>query len=279
MFTVPRVFLTLVFFLFGFQIISAAGAFGGNPLLIDRNSGCRVANLDRKRFSADLDSKRQLAICQGIEEVLGRLNNGKWSAQLNADLSEIWATFAQKDVFFAKMPAGTPPEMLAMTESFPPGKSLYVFSACIFLKTDVEDKKWFYHVFLHELRHVYDFRQLSDKGVNLPNVELERRAFWLLSVVDEETPEAIRYSKVPQLWKDKWKELEPNLREFKRDEAIANFLKKAKFYKDLPQKTNDNPTVAIESNYDDEFGAPPKLRRRVPKNPPKDANASELPEP
>jgi hypothetical protein len=271
--------VALILLLFGFQTAGAADKIFSNPLLKNQNSGCTAGNLNQSRFSANLKASERILLCQSVASVAKRLNQGKWSAELGGELTEIWRNFAQEDVFFAEMPAGKSSDILALTESFPPGRSRSRFSAVIYLKNDVADKKWFYHVFLHELRHVYDFDDLFARGYDLPTVELERRAFHLMSLMDEETPDAIRFSKVPQLWKDKWKELPRNIRDYKRDEAISNFLKKAEFYRDLPPQIAVWTGVAIKPDYDDEFGAPPKLRRRVPKASPTDSAATEASRP
>lgn len=275
MFNQPQFVFALIFFLFGFQTNIAAEKVFSNPLIHIQTLGCNENNLDSNRFSAAMDVKKQVVLCQSVAQVAERLNQGKWSGQLDVELAEIWQTFSTQDVFFAELPDGTDSGVLALTESFPPGKMRNVFSASIRLKNGIEDKKWFYHVLLHELRHVFDFNELFIADTDLPTVELERRAFCLMSLLDEQTPEAIRFSKVPQLWKDQWKQLPPNIRQYKRNEAIAKFLKKSDFYKNLPPPKTNQPTALIKPNYNDEFGAPPKLRRRVPKNSLNDSASTE----
>ncbi len=207
-----------------------------NPILVDKSEPCHSNNIDKNRFSLEVSEARQVSICQAIGEIEVRLNSYQWSPNLKSELIEIWKTFNQQEVFFAELPLNAAPEILAVAHSFPPGKTRNKFSCVIYLRRDVELRRFFYHAFFHELRHVYDFYAIWDTDSDISQFEVERRAFRLLSLIDEETPKKNRFSKTPALWRDEWKTLNAASREIMRERAILKFLKHSMHYNNLTAK-------------------------------------------
>lgn len=270
----PKTFLKLIIIITAFFSIEAAGQKTfGNPVKLDQKAECISPNIDMHRFSDDFGEDRKTGLCQALDEIARRLNDGHWSAPLEGELEDIWRVFSNRNIFFAPMPPGRSPKILAMVESFPVGSKVNEFSAALHVKEGIEDRKWFYHVILHELRHVYDFYEMWTRDLMIPDYEIERRAFRLMSAVDEETPEEERFSKVPSLWKDKWKKFDRARLEFARDEAIAGFLKKSLFYKNLDPLSTDRSREIVQADSGEKeiLGGddlsdlkPPKLVRRDP---------------
>lgn len=243
------------------QTASAEGF--SNPLIVDKTGQCKKDNIDPAKFAFEIDESRKIDICTGVAGIVERLNADQWSDELRIELTEIWKTFATKEVYFSPMPPNMDSSIFAIAHSFPPGRPRDVFSATIYLKNGVENKNFFYHVVFHELRHVFDFNDLWVNGTDVPLFELERRAFRLMSLIDEETPKEKRSSKTPSLWQDDWKDLDKNSRENKRSQAISKLMKKSTHYKNLPEKetTLAKAPSFVEPN-DLEVQSPPKLIRR-----------------
>lgn len=233
-----------------------------NPLEIDQMKGCQAENLVKERFSQEIDPERRIRICEAVNSVVERLNQGKWSDQLESELLEVWEIFCREHVFFASLGKDKPGNMLGLAQAFPDSKSGFIFEASISIKDGVEKKKWFYQVLLHEARHVDDFYCLWKEGKMLPSSELERRAFRMMSMFDQETPKDLRYSKLPQLWKDKWSNLAPDQMEFNRDAAIANFLRKSSYYRNITQNEPFVQPPSKNQTYAEISLDPPKLVRR-----------------
>lgn len=234
-----------------------------NPLLINSNLTCVTTNIDSKRFSPDLDKSRIVEICDGVQDIVARLNTNLWSKDLKLELEKIWKSYTERDVFFSPMPPNIDSSIFAVAHSFPPGKRRDVFSATIYLKNGVENKEFFYHVVFHELRHVHDFNEIWISGLDISTFELERRAFRLMSRVDEETPKERRFSKTPELWREDWAKLDHESREEKRTGEIAKFLSKSKHYKGLKDEEKVVVLVAAETtDLELEVQTPPKLVRR-----------------
>jgi hypothetical protein len=233
--------------------------------LIEKTGQCEALNLDASRFSHEIGESRKLNICNGIEEITHRLNNHEWSIELESELNEIWKSFTDQDIYFSPMPPNADSTIFAIAHSFPPGKRRDVFNSTIYLKNGVENKNFFYHVVLHELRHVFDFQTIFVSGTDITLFELERRAFRLMSRMDEETPNNKRFSKTPELWRDEWKNLDKAEIEVIRSNAILKFLKSSTHYKNLPKKeiTIAKTPIAAEPNpLDLDVQSPPKLVRR-----------------
>lgn len=243
-FKLQTCFSLILLILIGIESVRAEEKKLINPLLIDQNKGCQSENLNQLRFSMELETSRKIKICQSVVQVLSRINQGVWSTNLKSELVEIWTIYSQNNVYFARMPVKESSDILAMTESFSTEKDNEQYFACIYLNKKVEEKKWFYQVFLHEIKHVFDFYYSWSKGKNISEIELERRAFRLMSQLDEETPKKIRHSKIPQLWKDKWKKLARPQIEFNREEAITNYLRKSSFYKNFLENDPNSEDVS-----------------------------------
>lgn len=235
-----------------------------NPLMIESRNGCSGTNIDDSRFTSKVGATRRVAICEAMNDVAERLRNGNWTRQLDEELTEVWRILRETKVVFDEMPADMPGGVVALARSFPDDVDGDSFVASVGLKSGIEEKKWFYHVVLHELRHVYDFHEIWRVGKNLPQFEIERRAFHMMSVFDQQTPRESRFSKVPQLWHDDWLKLPANELEFRRETAIAKFLKKSLFYRDLEPEpmSSRNETQAVGPMPDESEYVRPRLVRR-----------------
>ena len=178
------------------QRVEGAPSKFSNPLLIKPESNCTAGNIAPDRFSAEITSDQRIEICRAIDLVSQRLDSGTWSSAMEWELKEVWNVFQTRKVYFAEMPSDKPRQVLALAESFPHGQQGSEYDACIYLKKGVTGNKWFYHVLLHEMRHNLDFYEIWATGRDVPQVELERRAFHMMSMMDAETPPEIRFSKV-----------------------------------------------------------------------------------
>lgn len=258
--------LTIVWGLLCLQVSATENQSYENPVLISQERSCEIENIDAMRFENGFPDLRKVEVCIALNEIGKRLQETRWSPNLRNELIEIWWVFRSQRVLFSAMPEDKPRQMLALAEALPAAMSDGSFAAAVYLKKGVSRKDWFYHILLHELRHVYDFYVGWETGERLPPIEFERRAFHLMSQIDEETPKHMRHSKVPQLWKDKWKSLERSQLEYKREKAIEKYLSKTMFYRDLPTEIasvpTTNPSVANSQTNDDEEYVRPRLVRR-----------------
>lgn len=232
-----HIFLALAVFLFLFSSITAfanndadrLAANFANPLVKAPISGCADINLKADRFSESLTPTDRLHICESIANISNELNAGSLTQELRAELGGIWKTFTSEKVFFKALPKGSPSLLLAQAEPFPNGIGRK-FESVIYLNPDKLDKKEFLYVFLHEMRHVYDFEQTWRERGTINSIELERRAFLLMGAVMEEFPDHGGTDRLPRLWKKAWCKLSKPERIDLRNRAVDEFLNRSKTY-------------------------------------------------
>lgn len=225
---------------------TATAANFSNPTLRTANENCAADNLRAERFAAEVNSSERVKLCQAIGKITNRLNATAWSPALSDELENVWRTFSNQTVVLRLMPKGTSSRMLAMAEAFPSGDAGGNFEACVYLRPERSDDASFFQVLLHELRHVYDFHDTWKNKNVLSSLEVERRAFLLMSKLTEETPEKEKFSGVPKFWKESWRKRSPEEISAKRDAAISKYLRGNKYYRSLAQ---DQSKQALDFSY------------------------------
>lgn len=239
-----KLFLSL-FFLTIFSCSAMAANFT-NPTLKTANANCAADNLRSERFAAEVGASERVKLCQAIGKITNKLNATAWSLALSEELENVWRVFSNETVALRSMPKGTSSRMLAMAEAFPSGDAGKNFEACVYVRPEKSDDASFFQVLLHELRHVYDFHDTWKNKNVLSSLEVERRAFLLMSKLTQETPEKEKFSGVPKFWKESWKKRSPEEISAKREAAIEKYLRGNKFYRSLAQ---DQSKQALDFSY------------------------------
>ena len=209
-----------------------------NPVIKTANAGCAAANLRVERFASEINFDERLRLCEAIDKITYKLNATAWSPAVSAELQSIWQVFSTEAVTLRLMPKGTPSQMLAMAQPFPPGSTGSNFAAAVSVRLEKTGKNSFFPVMLHELRHVLDFYQTWKNKTSLDSLEIERRAYSLMGKLTQETPEKEKFSDVPKFWKDSWRKLSVTEISIKRNEAIEKYLHSKKLYRDMAQDPN-----------------------------------------
>ena len=204
-----------------------------NPILKSPGAGCAVDNLRAERFVADLSLDERLKLCRSIEKITGKLNETIWSPALADELRNIWQAFSTEPITLRPMPKDAPAQVLAMAEPFPAGTEGKGFAAAVYLRAEKSDDAAFFQILLHELRHVYDFRETWRNQTALESLEIERRAFLLMGKLTRETPEKEKFSGVPKFWKESWRGKSETEISAKRLKAVEKYLYGKKSYRDL----------------------------------------------
>lgn len=237
MFDFLKIFVFSICFTF-VSISSAQAAAFSNPTLKSPDGGCGAAdNLRADRFAADVNAGDRAELCRAIEKITNKLNSTAWSPSLAAELDGIWQTFSTEAVALRMMPRGTSPRVLAMAQPFPADANIGAnkFAAAVFLRPEKSDDQSFFQVLLHEMRHVFDFYKTWQSKTSLDSIEIERRAFLLMSKITEETPEREHFSGVPKFWKESWRDRSASEIAQKRESAINKYLRGNKIYRDLAE--------------------------------------------
>lgn len=209
-----------------------------NPITNTPGAGCSANNLRAERFSADVGANEREKICRAIDKIADKLNANIWSPALSAELQSIWRVFSTEPVSLRSMPAGTPSQMLAMAEPFPDRTNANIFTAAVYVRPEKTDDAAFFQIMLHELRHVYDFQQTWRDQTTLDSMEIERRAYLLVSKLAQETPEKENFSGISKLWKESWRNRSEAEISLKREKAIQKYLRGKKFYRDIANDPN-----------------------------------------
>ena len=218
-----------------------------NPLLkLPGGGGCAENNLRAERFAPDVASNDRIKLCQAIDGVAHKLNSTTWSPALAAELHGIWQTFANEAVALRLMPPGTPWQMLAMAEPFPPGSAGNRFSAAVAFRPEKSGDASFFQILLHELRHVLDFHETWKNRAALDSLEIERRAFLLMGKLTQETPEKEKFSGVPKFWKESWRKRSEAEIAVRRQQAVEKYLRGKKLYREL---ANDPKRRTLDYSY------------------------------
>jgi hypothetical protein len=234
----PKYSFRTSLFTFFYFLIAAAGisaADFSNPVLKAPNADCATNNLQAERFNADVSPGERLKICLALDKITGKLNRTAWSPALSNELKSIWQVFSNEAVILRSMPGGVSSQMHAMAEPFPSGAVGKNFEAAVYVRPDKSDAASFFQVLFHELRHVYDFHDTWKNKTVINSLELERRAFLLMSKITQETPEKENFSNLPKFWKDSWAKLPPQEIAARREAAVERYLQGNKFYRALSQ--------------------------------------------
>lgn len=269
-----KIYLSLLLFALSFGVFTETSAAASvdeynfpNPLIFEQADGCLSTNLRPDRFSPELRVETRLSICRAIDQTSVRLNGRDWSNRLKEELTGVWKLFCENKFVLGQLSPDKASDTIALTEIAAAGRAGGEFPVSIFIKKGITEKRWFYQTLIHELRHAFDYYQIRQTGENIPQIELERRALYLLSMLDQETPKNERYSKIKLLWREKWSKLEEGLLEYKRNEAIANFLKNSDFHLTMPAQLTEIPLGESFSDndtpMDDKDYRPPRLTRRA----------------
>ena len=253
-----------------------------NPVLKTSGDGCQTNNLRIERFNAEISADERLKVCQAIEKITIRLNSHNWSPALSSELRAIWQVFsAEAGVTLRLIPKGTTYRMLAMAEAFPAGTVGETFEASVYLRPEASSKNSFFQVLLHELRHVYDFHETWKNKGAIHSLEVERRAFLLMSRLTEETREGV--DGIPKFWKNSWQKLPEAEVSFKRREAVEKYLRGSKYYRQMAenQKTLALDFSRFKGAIKSDAAAPPSSSasadNRGPKDPTRLPNLPALP--
>lgn len=215
-----------------------------NPLHEMKESGCKEQNLLNKHLSGELSADERLKICRAIDKIVVKLNSKVWSPELAKELKNIWQVFSAENVVLLPMPRKISSRIMALAEPFPSGRVGSKFEATVYIRPEKSDGDSFFLVLLHELRHVYDFQRAWQTKLSLDSLEVERRAFLLMSRLTEES--GFSSSGVPNFWKDSWRSLPASEIAAKRVEAVDKYLRKNKFYRRLADSPNH---LALDFSY------------------------------
>ena len=231
-----RFFIFLVFFYF--SALTCFAAEFTNPVLRSPNGVCAPDNLLPERFASEVSGSERVKLCQAIDKITYKLNAENWSSQLSTELKNIWGVFSNETVILRPMPKETSSRVLAMAEAFPSGNAGAAFDACIYVRPEKSDNSSFFQVLLHELRHVLDFHETWKNKMTMNSMELERRAFLLMSKLTEETPEREKLTGVPKFWKESWRNMTAEEICRKREASIEKYLRSNAYYRNLAQNPN-----------------------------------------
>lgn len=235
-----KLFLSMLFaaLIYCPTAIHAENANFANPVVKDAKAGCVMENLRAERFASEILSDERVKLCAAIEKISGKLNSTEWSPELSAELKNIWQVFAGEAVTFRPMPQGASARVAAMAEPFPAGSAQEDFAACVYVRPEKSHNAVFFQLLLHELRHVFDFHEVWKNKDSINSLEVERRAYLLMSRLSEETPKNEKFSGIPKLWKESWRRHSSAEIAQKREKAVEKFLRKNKLYRTYVQEPN-----------------------------------------
>lgn len=232
----PKSFLRLFLFAaFCTAAVNISAAEFINPVLKATHNGCTSNNLQPARFTLEVNENERIKLCQAIDKITNKLNSTNWSPELSDELQNIWRVFSSQAVTLHSMPSGISTRVAAMAKPYPKGGSAAEFSAGVYVRPEKSGKVSFFQVFLHELRHVYDFHETWANKRAVNSLELERRAYVLTSKLTQETPEKESLSDIRNFWKESWQNLPAAEISFRRDTAIRKFLHGSKYYQHFEQ--------------------------------------------
>jgi len=204
-----------------------------NPVLKSSGAGCAADNLRAERFASEITFDKRVKLCQAINKITNKLNATAWSPALAAELQSIWQIFTTKPIILRSMPPGASSQGLAMAQPFPLERPDSNFAAAVYLRSAKSDDAAFFQIFLHELRHVFDFHETWRNKTALDSLEIERRAYLLMGKLTQETPEKENFSGVPKFWKESWRNRSEAEISAKRLKAVEKYLRGKKLYQNL----------------------------------------------
>ena len=181
-------------------------------------------------FAESQSRAQRLEFCEALQAVSAKLN-GNWSPELRAEINQVWQVFMSQNIKIRPMKEGVSGRIVAAAEAFTERNK--GFNASLYLRPEKFRDKSFFLVFMHELRHVYDYHALWISKSRIAEAELEKRGFRIMSKLYQETPNKDRFFRLPTFWDNDWKNLSANEIARKREDKIENWMRGNEFYKDL----------------------------------------------
>ncbi len=211
-----------------------------NPILMNEDHGCDAENLNPERFSSAIKPNQRVAFCEALEEVSAKLSDN-WSPGLRSEIREIWQVFLRENVKIRPMKEGVSPRVAAAAESFTENGPGGGFNASFYLRPERATDKSFFPVFMHELRHIFDFYTLWKSQTRITEAELEKRGFRIMGRIYQEITEKPQDLGIPSFWENSWKDLSSSEIDRRREEKIEDFMRRSSFYKDLLKSPENHP--------------------------------------
>lgn len=224
-----------------------------NPALVEFDSKCQIENINPTRFDQSFNIEQKVEVCEALQNILVQLNQN-WSPQLQDEINQMWQVFISQNIKIRPMKSGVSSSIVAAAEAFT--EKNVVFNASIYLRPEKFKQKSFFLVFIHELRHIYDFYQLWQNRGSISEAEFEKRGFRVMSKVYQETPKKEHFFRLQTFWEDNWKNLSTDKIESRREDKIESWMKKNSFYKNLlknPEKNQVSFSTGIsteKANFD-----------------------------
>lgn len=209
-----------------------------NPTTMDKSTGCSFGNLNIERFDNRISSAQRLQFCEALQSISQKLSSN-WSPELRNEINQMWQVLMTQNVKIRPMRSDLSGRVLAAAEAFTERSSS--FNASFYLRPEKFQDKSFFLVFMHELRHVYDFYALWETKSNITEAELEKRGFRVMSKLYQEMPNKDRFFRLPTFWDNDWKNLNPAEIARRREEKIENWMRGNEFYKDLMKNPEQHP--------------------------------------
>ncbi len=247
MFIIKSLFLgfssIIVFFIpsiafFGQQTQYSESTFTGNtvisqnPVLLAAKKNCRTENLNTTRFDKQISTNQMMLFCEILQDFSVKIS-GNWSPVLKSEIQQIWQVFIHENIKIRPMGKDVSPNIRAMAEAFSESTVGKKFNANLYLRLEQAGDKWFFLIFIHELRHIFDLYMMWKNKTGMTEAELEKRAFRIVGKIIEESPDDNTFSRLPTFWKDNWKHLSPKEINQKREEKIEKFMQSSSAYKHL----------------------------------------------
>ncbi len=204
-----------------------------NPAVKPFDNRCLPENLSVTRFSDELSASDRVGFCRAMAQISERLNNTNWSPHVRAELEQIWDVFTTENVTIRPMKNGISSRVAASAEAYVPNSPDKGFRASLYLRPNSSKDNSFFMVTIHELRHIYDFHRVWKTRAGLTKAELEKRGFRIMGKIAKETPQKESFSRLPRLWKEKWRDLSDAEFAEKMERNIVKYMRKSKFYRHL----------------------------------------------
>ncbi|HRH45189.1 MAG TPA: hypothetical protein PKY82_26360 [Pyrinomonadaceae bacterium] len=244
-----------------------------NPILENSDRGCSFGNLNIARFDNNISQSQRIEFCEALQAISTKLNSN-WSPELRNEINQIWQVFLTQNVKIRPMKAGLSGRVMAAAEAFTERSNN--FNASFYLRPEKLNDKSFFLVFMHELRHVYDFYTLWATKSKMTEAELEKRGFRIMGKIYQEMPNKDRFFRLPTFWDNDWKNLSTDEIARRREEKINNWMRGNDFYKDLMKNPeqhsvgfSNQPVIqnavfnSVEEDADDKANKGEKLPTRL----------------
>lgn len=201
-----------------------------NPIILKTEKGCHLDNLKDNRFDSRLSKNDRLIFCEAVQDISQTIN-GNWSFELSGEIKEVWQIFLSENIIIRPMKEGVSSKIVAAAEAFTePGRN---FNASFYIRPELVREKSFLFLFMHEMRHIYDFYAMWKAKTSLTQAELEKRGFRLMSRIYQEVQKQNYPKRVPVFFDENWKKLSLIEIEKRRDQKIEKFMRGNSLYKRL----------------------------------------------